>query len=204
MRGKLWFIVGLAAGFVLGARAGREKYEELVRSSRKFLDHPTVQEAAGVAQAQANRLYSEGRDRLSQTRLGEKLHLDNGGAARADEGFTSPSPGSQAGSATTTSGTLGRIVGSDRGVGSRPEVFRCRRLQRHPVLRLRTAAPGRSPVATGPADRVRWGQSLLANAASKAAAGASKASRRTNCSASGAPTRRSIPASSHSIEIGPS
>jgi alpha-1,2-mannosyltransferase len=42
------------------------------------------------------------------------------------------------------------------------------------------------------------------NAASKAADGASNASRRTNCSASGAPTSRSMPASSHSIEIGPS
>jgi alpha-1,2-mannosyltransferase len=42
------------------------------------------------------------------------------------------------------------------------------------------------------------------NAASNAAEGASNASRRTNCSASGAPTSRSIPASSHSIEIGPS
>ena len=41
------------------------------------------------------------------------------------------------------------------------------------------------------------------NAASNAAAGGSKASRRTNASASGAPTSRSMPASSHSTEIGP-
>ena len=73
MRGKLMFIGGLAAGFVLGARAGREKYEELVVNARKVWDHPTVQEAAGVAQAQANRLVSEGKDKLSQTKVGEKL-----------------------------------------------------------------------------------------------------------------------------------
>ncbi|MEJ3745109.1 hypothetical protein WEI85_17665 [Actinomycetes bacterium KLBMP 9797] len=73
MRGKLWFIGGLAAGFVLGARAGREKYEELVRNARKVMDHPTVQEAAGVAQAQANRLYAEGKDKLAHTKVGEKL-----------------------------------------------------------------------------------------------------------------------------------
>jgi hypothetical protein len=73
MRGKLWFIGGLAAGFVLGARAGRERYEELVRNARKVWDHPTVQEAAGVAQAQANRLYEEGKDRLAHTKVGEKL-----------------------------------------------------------------------------------------------------------------------------------
>lgn len=73
MRGKLWFIGGLAAGFVLGARAGREKYEELVLNARKVWDHPTVQEAAGVAQAQANRLYVEGKDKLAHTKVGEKL-----------------------------------------------------------------------------------------------------------------------------------
>ena len=73
MRGKLWFISGMAAGFVLGARAGREKYEEIVTNARKVLDHPTVQEAAGVAEAQANRLDSEGKDKLSQTKVGEKF-----------------------------------------------------------------------------------------------------------------------------------
>ena len=78
MRGKLWFLGGLAAGFVLGARAGREKYEEIVEQARKVMDHPTVQEAAGVAQAQANRLYSEGKDKLSHTKLGEKLSTENG------------------------------------------------------------------------------------------------------------------------------
>ncbi|MFG3704041.1 hypothetical protein ACGF7U_04795 [Micromonospora sp. NPDC047670] len=73
MRGKIMFLGGLAAGFVLGARAGREKYEELVIRGRKVLDHPTVQEAAGVAQAQATRIYSEGKDKLGQSKLGEKL-----------------------------------------------------------------------------------------------------------------------------------
>ena len=76
---SLWFIGGLAAGFVLGARAGREKYEEIVAQRPKVWDHPTVQEAAGVAQAQANRLYTEGKDKLSHTKLGEKLqHGSNG------------------------------------------------------------------------------------------------------------------------------
>jgi hypothetical protein len=77
MRGKLWFALGAAAGFVLGARAGREKYEELVLNARKVWDHPTVQEAAGVVQAQANRLYHEGKDtvsdKLSNSKLGDKL-----------------------------------------------------------------------------------------------------------------------------------
>ena len=74
MRGKLMFIGGLAAGFVLGSRAGREKYEEIRTSAKKVWEHPTVQEAAGVAQAQANKLYTEGKDKLDQSKLGQKLH----------------------------------------------------------------------------------------------------------------------------------
>ena len=73
MRGKLMFITGLAAGFVLGSRAGREKYEEITANAKKVWEHPTVQEAAGVAQAQANKLYSESKDKLQTSKLGEKL-----------------------------------------------------------------------------------------------------------------------------------
>jgi hypothetical protein len=85
MRGKLWFALGAAAGFVLGARAGREKYEELVLNARKVWDNPTVQEAAGVVQAQANRLYHESKetvtDKLSNTKLGEKMSTTGSGSS---------------------------------------------------------------------------------------------------------------------------
>ncbi|MEU4694923.1 hypothetical protein [Actinoplanes sp. NPDC023714] len=73
MRGKLMFLTGLAAGFVLGSRAGREKYEEIRANAQKIWENPTVQEAAGVAQAQANKLYSEGKDKIQSSKLGEKL-----------------------------------------------------------------------------------------------------------------------------------
>jgi hypothetical protein len=75
MRGKLLFLGGLAAGFVLGARAGREKYEELKTTALKIKESPTVQEAAGVVQEQATRLYSEGKtkvtDKLANSRFAE-------------------------------------------------------------------------------------------------------------------------------------
>ncbi|HEX5541342.1 MAG TPA: hypothetical protein VFX60_07225 [Micromonospora sp.] len=104
MRGKLMFLGGLAAGFVLGARAGREKYEELVMKGRQLLDHPTVQEAAGVAQAQANRLYSEGKDRLGQTKLGEMMNFGNGGKPMqgAEQGLPSSPASSSTGSSSST------------------------------------------------------------------------------------------------------
>ena len=36
-----------------------------------------MQEAAGVAQAQANKLYSEGKDKLDNSKLGQKLHSED-------------------------------------------------------------------------------------------------------------------------------
>ncbi len=53
MRYRFAFISGLAVGFVLGARAGRERYEQLRRLARKAADSPAVQQAAGAVQAQA-------------------------------------------------------------------------------------------------------------------------------------------------------
>jgi hypothetical protein len=106
MRGKLWFLGGLAAGFVLGARAGREKYNELVVNARKVWDHPTVQEAAGVVQAQANRLYSEGKgtvtEKLSHTKIGEKMRAKQGQLAGSSAGGESKADG---GSNSSTTGT---------------------------------------------------------------------------------------------------
>ncbi|MEU5942330.1 hypothetical protein ABZ807_24805 [Micromonospora sp. NPDC047548] len=118
MRGKIMFLGGLAAGFVLGARAGREKYEELVVRGRKVLDHPTVQEAAGVAQAQANRLYSEGKDKLGQSKLGEKLGTGNGSKKQeltaADDAFagTPATVAAKAGSGSSRTGSTGSTSGS--------------------------------------------------------------------------------------------
>lgn len=45
------FLVGVAVGYVLGTRAGHERYEQLVRAYHRAADHPAVQGAAGVAQA---------------------------------------------------------------------------------------------------------------------------------------------------------
>ena len=77
MRGKLMFLGGLAAGFVLGSRAGRQAYDELVQTAKKVKESPTVQEAAGVVQAQATKVYEQSKatvtDKLSNTRFGDKL-----------------------------------------------------------------------------------------------------------------------------------
>jgi hypothetical protein len=90
MRGKVLFLSGMAVGFVLGSRAGRRTYDELVAFVSKVKASPGVQEASGVVQAQAAKLYERGKDtvseRLGQTRLGERFMAARGQGDPADHG----------------------------------------------------------------------------------------------------------------------
>jgi hypothetical protein len=45
------FLLGAAVGYVFGAKAGRARYDQMVRTYRKVADHPMVQGAAGVVRA---------------------------------------------------------------------------------------------------------------------------------------------------------
>lgn len=49
MRYKLTFVVGLALGYVIGTRAGRERYEQMKKSAREFSQNPAVRNAAESA-----------------------------------------------------------------------------------------------------------------------------------------------------------
>lgn len=53
MRYKATFLAGLGLGYVLGTRAGRERYEQIRRAARGFLEHPRVQQTAGNLQHRA-------------------------------------------------------------------------------------------------------------------------------------------------------
>jgi hypothetical protein len=45
------FLLGLAVGYVLGTKAGRERYDQIMRTYHRLVEHPAVQSAAGVARA---------------------------------------------------------------------------------------------------------------------------------------------------------
>ena len=44
MKGKILFVVGLGVGYVLGARAGRERYEQIRKAAEDVWNQPKVQE----------------------------------------------------------------------------------------------------------------------------------------------------------------
>ncbi|GAA4555046.1 YtxH domain-containing protein [Planotetraspora kaengkrachanensis] len=62
MRYKAMFAAGLAIGYVLGTRAGRERYEQIKRAAQRVADSPSVQEAAGLVGAQASKVAGKAKD----------------------------------------------------------------------------------------------------------------------------------------------
>jgi hypothetical protein len=50
MRGKAGLVIGLAAGYVLGTRAGRERYEQIKTQAEKVWNLPPVQKQVGKLQ----------------------------------------------------------------------------------------------------------------------------------------------------------
>jgi hypothetical protein len=65
MKHRATFLIGAAVGYILGARAGTERYEQIRRLYRRVAGHPTVQETAGVLRAQAGELAGSARDSIN-------------------------------------------------------------------------------------------------------------------------------------------
>jgi hypothetical protein len=72
MRYKLTFIVGAAFGFVLGARAGRERYEQMVQAAQRFAQNPAVRNAAETAAQQSRTVAVKAADTVG-AKVGPKL-----------------------------------------------------------------------------------------------------------------------------------
>ncbi|WP_327086319.1 YtxH domain-containing protein [Nonomuraea sp. NBC_01738] len=84
MRYRMTFAAGLAVGYVLGSRAGRERYEQIKRTARRVADSPTVQEAAGLMGAQVAKVAD-----LTKAEVGKRipfLSKHNGHNAHHDTG----------------------------------------------------------------------------------------------------------------------
>ena len=56
MRYKAMFVAGFAVGFIAGARAGRERYDQIVKYSKQVAGHPAVQKATSTVTAKATEL----------------------------------------------------------------------------------------------------------------------------------------------------
>jgi len=56
MRFKAMFAVGFAVGWIVGARAGRERYDQLVKYGHQLAENPKVQKATNTVTAKTSEL----------------------------------------------------------------------------------------------------------------------------------------------------
>ena len=61
---KLSLLIGFGAGYVLGTRAGRERYEQIRRAWSQAKEDPRLQEVAGMAQAHADSVVNSVKARM--------------------------------------------------------------------------------------------------------------------------------------------
>ncbi|HEX2155538.1 MAG TPA: hypothetical protein VHS79_00920 [Actinomycetes bacterium] len=89
MRFKSGFLVGLGAGYVLGAKAGQERYQQIVDATSKLRENPGVQRLTG----EVNKTVNVSKDRVAET-----------AAAKADQAkdAVASKVGGNTGSATTS------------------------------------------------------------------------------------------------------
>lgn len=95
MRYKLMFGMGLAIGYVLGTKAGRERYEQMRQAAQRIADNPKVQEAAGLLGAQASRIAT-----VTQEKVGGKVPF-----MRRKEAWESETAGTEPGAVQGTAAT---------------------------------------------------------------------------------------------------
>ncbi|MFJ5773218.1 YtxH domain-containing protein [Streptomyces sp. NPDC093094] len=72
MRYKLMFVAGLALGYVLGTRAGRERYEQLKKSARQVAQNPAVRNTAESAALQGRDLAGKAFHTVSE-KVGDRV-----------------------------------------------------------------------------------------------------------------------------------
>ena len=72
--------VGGAAGYVLGAKAGRERYEEIAASARRLRQRPEAKRATEQAVAKLDQLSGQAADRLQAARQSTRTEAGSGEA----------------------------------------------------------------------------------------------------------------------------
>ncbi|HET9895492.1 MAG TPA: hypothetical protein VFQ44_11235 [Streptosporangiaceae bacterium] len=108
---RITFIGGLAIGYVLGAQAGRERYEQLKQLARKAAESPAMQQTAGALQAQASATAKSAKDKAA---TGMRK-----GASKVTSKRSAASKSGRDAASASDNGAVSQATGGD---GSRPFV----------------------------------------------------------------------------------
>ena len=62
---KTMLLIGLGTGYVLGAKAGRERYEQMLAKWQAAWENPLIQDKAGAVQTKATEVYESAKTTVS-------------------------------------------------------------------------------------------------------------------------------------------
>ena len=109
MKNKLLLLVGTGIGYVLGTRAGREKYDALVDQAQSLWGDPRVQDAVTTAKSSTGSAFSQAQDQVKDKVAEVK---DSNSATEGNSSFSqTTNPTTTTGTATTGGATGGSTSG---------------------------------------------------------------------------------------------
>ena len=112
--GKFGMVVGAAVGYVLGAKAGRERYDQITASARQLMEKPQVkrviESAPGTFGARVEQVANKAADAVHQA--SDRVAPSDTAAKDAPAG--GPGATGTTGSTSTTSTTGGAGAGNKR------------------------------------------------------------------------------------------
>jgi len=88
--GTLGLAVGGAAGYVLGAKAGRERYEQLIEAAKRWRQRPEVKRLSEQALARLDRLSDQAADKLQAARQSTGAETSSSGGQPITVGPETP------------------------------------------------------------------------------------------------------------------
>ena len=83
MKAKLTFLAGLAAGYVLGSKAGREHYESLKKSFKSMLASEPFQDAVATVQHTVKEQAQDAAEKLGIPTHESSAHTDESSTANS-------------------------------------------------------------------------------------------------------------------------
>lgn len=101
MQGKLAFVLGAAVGYVIGTRAGRQKYDRLKSQAKDLWEDPRVQRVVSDAETFAQEKISEAGEAVTDV---SKKVADKVGDVVNKHVATEPSPSTESPSERTNKG----------------------------------------------------------------------------------------------------
>jgi hypothetical protein len=102
MMGKAGLVVGLATGYVLGARDGRGRYEQIKTQAERLWNDPKVQQTAAAAQDLAKQKAPQVTDKIAQ--VADKASSTGSGAGTGTSGTSGTGTDTLTGTGTSTPG----------------------------------------------------------------------------------------------------